>query len=389
MNKVDLVILCGGRGSRLKNLTINNPKPLLKIEGIPFLKFIINRYQKLNLKKIYLLAGYKGSLIKKKFNKVKHNLVETEVVIEKKPMGTAGALSQIKKKIKNEFILLNADSYVDHNLDTLLKKKKKFIGKMILVKNKNYKSNSKLANLSLKKELVLFNKNSNKMNSGIYFFDKRIFKFIKKKYQSLEDEVLPMLINKKKICGNLTKSRFIDIGTKKNYTFAKKNFFIRKKALFLDRDGVINKDKGYVHNMKSLEWTKNIFNSLKYANKKFDHIFIVTNQSGIGRGFYTEQEFLNFQGKMKEIFLKKKIYIDEIYYCPHHPIYGIKKYKKKCKCRKPQNFMIEKAVRDWFIDRKKSLMIGDNLSDKICATRSKIKFAYKENNFLEQLKNFN
>ena len=134
MNKVDLVILCGGRGSRLKNLTINNPKPLLKIEGIPFLKFIINRYQKLNLNKIYLLAGYKGSLIKKKFNKVKHNLVETEVVIEKKPMGTAGALSQIKKKIKNEFILLNADSYVDHNLDEFFKKKKKFIGKMILVK---------------------------------------------------------------------------------------------------------------------------------------------------------------------------------------------------------------------------------------------------------------
>ena len=65
MNKVDLVILCGGRGSRLKRLTINYPKPLLKIEGIPFIKFIINRYQKLNLNKIYLLAGYKGNLIKK------------------------------------------------------------------------------------------------------------------------------------------------------------------------------------------------------------------------------------------------------------------------------------------------------------------------------------
>jgi len=389
MNKVDLVILCGGRGTRLKQLTLNNPKPLLKVKGIPFLKFIINRYQKLNLNKIYLLAGYKGGLIKKKFHKVKHNLIDTEVIIEKKPMGTGGALSQVRKKIKNQFILLNADSYVDYNLNSFFSKKKKFIGKMILVNNKNYKSNSKLSNLSLKKELIFFDSKSNKMNAGIYFFDKRIFKFIKKKYQSLEDEVLPILINKKKICGDLTKSKFIDIGTKINYQIAKKNFFTRKKALFLDRDGVINKDKGYVHNLKCLEWTKNIFNSLRYANKKFDHIFIVTNQSGIGRGLYTEEEFFNFQRKMKEIFLKKKIYIDEIYYCPHHPIYGIKKYKKKCKCRKPQNLMLEKAVKDWLIDRKKSLMIGDSPSDKICAMKSNIKFAYKDENFLEQLKKFN
>ena len=388
MNKVDLVILCGGRGSRLKKLTINYPKPLLKIEGIPFIKFIINRYQKLNLNKIYLLAGYKGNLIKKKFHLVKHNLIDTEVIIEKKPMGTAGALSLIKKKIKNKFILLNADSYVEHDLEKFFSKKNSLFGKMILVKNKNYKSNSKLSNLSLKKGLVSFNKNSNLMNAGIYFFDKKIFKFIKNTYQSLENEVLPILINKKKICGNITKSKFIDIGIKKNYKIAKKNFFKRKKALFLDRDGVINKDKGYVHNMKGLEWTKNIFNSLKYANKNFDHIFIITNQSGIGRGIYTEDQFINFQKKIKNIFLKKKIYIDEVYYCPHHPIYGIKKYKIKCRCRKPQNLMVEKAVNDWFIDRKKSLMIGDNLSDEICAKRSNIRFAYKEFNFLKQLKSF-
>ena len=152
MNKVDLVILCGGRGSRLKRLTINYPKPLLKIEGIPFIKFIINRYQKLNLNKIYLLAGYKGNLIKKKFHLVKHNLIDTEVIIEKKPMGTAGALSLIKKKIKNKFILLNADSYVEHDLEKFFSKKNSLLGKMILVKNKNYKSNSKLSNLSLKKD---------------------------------------------------------------------------------------------------------------------------------------------------------------------------------------------------------------------------------------------
>ena len=90
-------------------------------------------------------------------------------------MGTAGALSLIKKKIKNKFILLNADSYVEHDLEKFFSKKNSLLGKMILVKNKNYKSNSKLSNLSLKKGLVSFNKNSNLMNAGIYFFDKKDF----------------------------------------------------------------------------------------------------------------------------------------------------------------------------------------------------------------------
>ncbi len=388
MQKVDLVILCGGKGTRLKKLTANKPKPLLNIHGTSFLKLLINQYQRLNLNKIYLLAGYKGNLIYKKFHNVLHNLVNTEVLIEKKPMGTAGALSLIKKKIKNKFILINADSYLEHNMKDLILKNNFFMGNMILVKNSNYKSNSKLTNLSIKKEKVIYDKNSNKMNAGIYYFDRRIFKFIKNKNQSLENEVLPKLINQSKISGNIVNGKFIDIGTIKNYKFAKRKFFKKKRALFLDRDGVINVDNGYVHNIKNLEWTKNIFNSLKYANKKFDHIFIITNQSGIGRGLYTEKEFINFQKKLKEIFLKKNIYIDEVYYCPHHPIHGLKKYKKNCKCRKPENLMLEKAINDWFIDRKKSLMIGDNLSDKICAEKSNIRFAYKDNNFLKQLKEF-
>ena len=305
MQKVDLVILCGGKGTRLKKLTANKPKPLLNIHGTSFLKLLINQYQRLNLNKIYLLAGYKGNLIYKKFHNVLHNLVNTEVLIEKKPMGTAGALSLIKKKIKNKFILINADSYLEHNIKDLILKNNFFMGNMILVKNSNYKSNSKLTNLSIKKEKVIYDKNSNKMNAGIYYFDRRIFKFIKNKNQSLENEVLPKLINQSKISGNIVNGKFIDIGTIKNYKFAKRKFFKKKRALFLDRDGVINVDNGYVHNIKNLEWTKNIFNSLKYANKKFDHIFIITNQSGIGRGLYTEKEFINFQKKLKEIFLKK------------------------------------------------------------------------------------
>ena len=100
MSKLDLVILCGGKGSRLKKLTKNIPKPLLKINNIEFLNYIINFYQKYNFRKIYLLAGYKGRQIKKKFDKKLFNLIKVEVIIEKFPMGTAGCLRLLKKKNK-------------------------------------------------------------------------------------------------------------------------------------------------------------------------------------------------------------------------------------------------------------------------------------------------
>ena len=138
MSKLDLVILCGGKGSRLKKLTKNIPKPLLKINNIEFLNYIINFYQKYNFRKIYLLAGYKGRQIKKKFDKKLFNLIKVEVIIEKFPMGPAGCLRLLKKKIKNKFLLVNGDSYIDYNFIDFNSLNKKFIGKMLIVDNKNY-----------------------------------------------------------------------------------------------------------------------------------------------------------------------------------------------------------------------------------------------------------
>ena len=94
----DLVILCGGKGLRLKSLTKKFPKPLLKINNIPFLDYLINFYQKYNFKKIYLLAGYKGNQIKKLYDKKNFNFIDIEVIIEKNEMGTGGSLLQLKKK---------------------------------------------------------------------------------------------------------------------------------------------------------------------------------------------------------------------------------------------------------------------------------------------------
>ncbi|TQR29534.1 D-glycero-beta-D-manno-heptose-1,7-bisphosphate 7-phosphatase [Campylobacter sp. MIT 99-7217] len=127
-----------------------------------------------------------------------------------------------------------------------------------------------------------------------------------------------------------------------------------KKALFLDRDGVINVDKKYVHKIEDFEFCEGIFELCDFFQKKGFYLIVVTNQSGIARGYYTEKDFEILSAFMCEQFLKKGIKIDKIYHCPH---------LEGCECRKPRAGMLLQAEKDFDLDLKQSLFIGDNLSD--------------------------
>lgn len=159
------------------------------------------------------------------------------------------------------------------------------------------------------------------------------------------------------------------------------------KAVFLDRDGVINKDLGYVIKKKDFKWLPGVKRALHFLKKKKFKIIIITNQSGIGRGYYKIKDLKYLHNWINDILKKNNTKIDDFYFCPHHPEFGKGKYKTKCKCRKPGNLMILKAKKKWKINTKSSFMIGDKISDKLCAQKSNIKFFYKENNnFYLQIK---
>ena len=161
----------------------------------------------------------------------------------------------------------------------------------------------------------------------------------------------------------------------------------KKPAVFLDRDGVINYDYGYISNFKQFKFRPGVIKGLQYLRKQNFKIFIVTNQSGIARGLFTETDLKLFHSKLKKKLLLKKIKIDEIKYSPFHPKGIIKKYAKNHKSRKPGNLMIRQLLKKWPINLKKSFMIGDRLSDKKCAKRSKLYFEYAKKNFYSQVKN--
>ena len=159
------------------------------------------------------------------------------------------------------------------------------------------------------------------------------------------------------------------------------------KAFFLDRDGVLIDDVGYLNDIKKIKFLKHTYKALGLLTRKNFKLIIITNQSVVGRGFITENYLKKIHNNIKKRLKEKKIKISGIYYCPHHPKYGIGKYKTNCKCRKPNNQLIKKAVAEHKIDKKKSFFIGDKLSDKRCAVRSKINFSYRsKKNFYLQVK---
>ena len=392
MHSLNLVVLAGGKGSRIKSLLRNRPKPMAIFNKKPFLEYIIQNYSKYHFKNIFILTGYKSDIIYKKFNNKYYNFNHIKCLKELRPMGTAGALSVLKKKNVNDFILINGDTFLDINLNQLIKScSKNSYGSITLVKNDFYKSNKKLSTLALRENKIIYQDKSNLMNGGIYFFKKKIFKLIKNKNTSLENDILPNLIKNKKISGIKTKNFFLDIGTPENFKKAKKIIskkFI-KRAAFLDRDGVVNFDKGYVHKIKDFKFRPNVIKGLKFLRNNGYYIFVVTNQAGIGKGIYTEKQFFNLQNYIKQKLQKKDIFFDDINFCPYHPEAKIKKYRKKSQLRKPGNLMIKQIINKWSIKLNKSFMIGDQVTDKICAKSSKLYFEYSKKDFLSQVKQIN
>ena len=157
--KFDVVILAGGKGTRIKKFIKNLPKPLIKIGKISFLDILIQNITKYNVNKIYICAGYKGKLIKKKYHKKKINLIDIECVIEKIPLGTGGCLSLIKNKVSKNFFIVNGDTFFDLDLNDIYYKNKNNNKIHISLSNSNtYKENKKLTKLSLnKKKQIIIN----------------------------------------------------------------------------------------------------------------------------------------------------------------------------------------------------------------------------------------
>jgi len=157
-----------------------------------------------------------------------------------------------------------------------------------------------------------------------------------------------------------------------------------KKALFLDRDGVVNEDSRYPHKPEHIVFRDGIFDLCRFAVQKGYIIVVVTNQSGIAKGYFTEEDVKKLHAWMGERFVKEKIEITAFYYCPYHHEGVNEQYRRDSDLRKPAPGMLLQAVKDHGIDLTKSLMVGDKSSDRIALAELKsiiLKSDYVKNGY--------
>lgn len=147
---------------------------------------------------------------------------------------------------------------------------------------------------------------------------------------------------------------------------------MKRPAVFFDRDGVLNEEVGYLYKAEEFHWQKGAVEAIRFLNERGYYVFVVTNQSGVARGFYTEKDVQALHNWMNGELQKQGAKIDAFYYCPHHPEAAIERYRQVCSCRKPLPGMIRQAAEQYEIDFGRSLMIGDRESDVACAKQAGI-----------------
>lgn len=145
------------------------------------------------------------------------------------------------------------------------------------------------------------------------------------------------------------------------------------RAVFFDRDGTLNEEVHYLHKIEDFKWIEGAIDAIKFCNDNGYLAIVITNQSGVARGYYPESDIMKLYDWMNDDLAKYGAYLDGIYYCPHHPTGKVKEYAIECDCRKPKPGMLFKAQKDHNIDLKSSYLIGDGVRDVECAKAAGVK----------------
>lgn len=367
------IILAGGFGTRLQQTVKNTPKPMAPIGNKPFLFYLLSYLKKHHFTDVVFSVYYLKEQIEQYFG---NNFLGLNIqyAIENEPLGTGGAIiNSLKYTNKDKpLAILNGDTFLEIDYQKLIKNHQDSKSNLTIALNKVDNCSRYGVVQTDKKNLITeFKEKSNNqeqgfINSGIYIINPKIFSNydIKKKF-SFETDFLVTFTKELKINSFKAKDYFIDIGIPEDYQKAQNEIPKRtkNKALFLDRDGVINVDHGHVGKIENFDFIDGIFDLCKKAQHKGYLIIIVTNQAGIAKGYYTEDEFLELTKWMENEFKKKGVLITKTYYCPYHIDAKIAKYKKDSEDRKPNPGMILKAIEKFNIDPKNSILIGDKESD--------------------------
>jgi D-glycero-D-manno-heptose 1,7-bisphosphate phosphatase len=295
--------------------------------------------------------------------------VAIDYVVEPRPAGTGGALLLAASRLEDAFLVVNGDTLFDLNyLDLGLLLEATAAAATIALRylpdtgryGKVYVQGNRITGFAEKA-----GGGPGAVNGGVYALRREVLEALPGVPCSLELDLFPLLAQAGRLAGRVYGGFFIDIGVPESLREAEAAVpaWRKKPAVFLDRDGVLNVDKGYVYRPEDFEWVEGAPEAVKWLNDHGYLVIVVTNQAGIARGYYTEGDFLRLTEWANEELRLRGAHLDAVYYCPHHPTEGIGPYRCACCCRKPGPGLLQQALAEWDIDTTRSLMIGDKESD--------------------------
>lgn len=376
------IILVGGLGTRLGPLTEDCPKPLLNIAGRPFLKYLLRNACRFGYNDFVLLAGYRGDMVEAFASSALQEELDCRirVIVEPVPMGTGGALRYAAELLQDRFLLLNGDSFFDFNLlDLATRPVDGCIQARVALRH--LPDASRYGTVELNGDrIAAFRERPESpgpglVNGGVYDLSRGILQHIGEGVCSLERDVFPNLARERSIAGFVYEGFFLDIGIPDDFARAQEAIpqAMRRPAMFFDRDGVLNHDSGYTFRTDDFHWTDGAPQAIRLLNDLGWYVFVVTNQSGVARGYYGESEVQKLHAWMNEDLYRSGAHIDDFRYCPHHVDGTVEDYSKKCTCRKPEPGMLQDLLGCWPIDIQRSVLIGDKDSDLEAAANAGVK----------------
>lgn len=377
-----VVINAGGIGSRISSFAPDIPKPMIKIGNKPILEHQIDCLKKQGFKDFIIITGHLKKQIENYFSDGKNFGVNISYYRETDPLGTAGALTELKNTLKEDFLFIFGDIIFDIDFERFLTfhtDKKADI--TIFVHPNNHPYDSTIIKTDLSDKIIeIIPKEvkrdcyKNLVSAGMHIISPKIVDQYSTGIKiDFDRDVLQKNLKNNNIYAYNSPEYVKDIGIKERLEEVKedilsgkvnaRNLKNKQKAIFIDRDGTLNKFKGSIRFQDEIELIDGVIDAIKMINKSKYLAIVITNQPVIAKGLCTTEELNNIHSRIETLLGNKGAYLDRIYYCPHHPESGfegeIKELKIECDCRKPKPGLILRAAQDFNIDIVNSYMVGD------------------------------